>query len=97
MSDQPDDAYSLVMPFIACQSQDGPYEDDAFVAGYQAGQIDRSLAAVAVVCGSELQATVNTALVPQLDLVAMNHGFQMEAADAADAEGWTFVTFRRSS
>lgn len=25
--------YDLVMPFVVCQSQGGPYDDDAFVGG----------------------------------------------------------------
>lgn len=95
MTDQPESEYSLVMPFVVCASQGGPYEDQAFVAGYQAGLLDKALSVMAAIGGGELTSTVVTALVPQLDLVAMKHGFAMEAEPCADAEGWTFATFRR--
>lgn len=74
--DQPEqDGYSLVIPFIVCTSQGGPYDDDAFVAGFQAGQIWRSLAAIAAVEGTGFDAMVRTELLPQLELIAMHHGF----------------------
>jgi hypothetical protein len=95
MTDPTDDGYELVMPFVACASNGGPYDDDAFVAGYHAGQIDRSLAAVAAVGGTELRVTTYAQLLPQLDLIAMQHGFQVASEAAEDAEGWAFVTFRR--
>jgi len=74
--DQPEqDGYELVLPFVVCASVGGPYEDQAFVAGYQAGQVDRALATVAAVGGLGLKVTVYAALAKQLDLIAMKHGF----------------------
>ena len=92
MTDQPPAEYDLVIPFVACQSQGGPHEDDAFVAGYQAGRIDHALAVLVTVGGREMRATVRSDLVRQLDLIAMHHGFTVESE--ACAEGWTFATFR---
>ena len=37
------DEFEPVMPFIVCQSQGGPYEDEAYVAGWEAAQLDREL------------------------------------------------------
>jgi hypothetical protein len=96
MTDQPEPEYSLVMPFVVCASKGGPYEDQAFVAGYQAGLLDKALSVMAAVGSGELTSTVATPLVPQLDLVAMKHGFRMQAEPAGDAEGWSFVKFGRS-
>lgn len=86
--------YDLVVPFIACTSEGGPYDDEAFVVGFQAGQIYRSLGVLGAAGGTELQATVRSDLVKQLDLIAMHHGFQTETEACDGAEGWSFVTFR---
>lgn len=89
------DGMDLVMPFVVCQSQGGPYEDDAFVAGFQAGQIDRSLRAATIANADRVRATVMTALVPQLELLAMQHGFLAEITPWPEGpESWSFVTFK---
>lgn len=69
------EGYGLIMPFVVCRSKDGPYEDDSFVAGYQAGRADSALAAIAAVEGDGLTLTTYPDLVPQLELIAMRHGF----------------------
>lgn len=81
--------WSLVLPFVACRSQGGPYEDDAFVAGFQTGQVDRALAAIAAVGGDGLTAMVREDLGPQLDLIAMRYGFHHveTVAEFADEHG----------
>ena len=86
--DQPEDeGMSLVFPFVVCQSNGGPYDDDAFTAGYQCGQIDRSLAAAAAVGATSMTCTVYTTLIKQLELVAMNRGFSN-----VDAQGKVYST-----
>jgi hypothetical protein len=96
MTDDEDDGHDLVMPFVACVSNGGPFDDDAFTAGYQAGLLDKALEVLAAAGASELPATVFTPLLPQLDLVAMRHGFQLTAVPAEDTGTWSFVTFRRA-
>lgn len=92
MSAEPDGVeYALVMPFVVCQSVGGPYDDDAFVAGYQAGQIDAALKAGTA---GDLSLTVRTDLLPQLDLIAMRHGYIM-TTDSTEIDEWTYATFRR--
>lgn len=89
--------YGLIMPFVVCQSKGGPFEDQAFVAGYQAGQIDRALEMLAVDPLADkvhYTTTVMTALIPQLDLIAMNRGFKM-ISDETGQDGWTYATFWR--
>lgn len=89
------EGYELVVPFVVCASAGGPYEDDAFVAGFQAGRIDQALQAAAVANASEARFTVNTELVKQLELIGMHRGFPVMVAEVADAvPSWSFVTFR---
>jgi hypothetical protein len=104
--DQPDDErWGLVFPFVVCQSHGGPYDDTAFVAGYQAGRIDSALAAATAVGVDRATFTVRTALTPQLELVGMHHGFTdiraTEVKAAADGSypampEWSTVVFAKT-
>lgn len=89
------DGYDLVFPFVVCRSNGGPYDDDAFVAGYQAGQIYQALGVAAQIGVRSARYTVRTALVPQLELIGMDRGFPVVKAEPWDEhpDEWTFVTF----
>lgn len=92
MAEQPE-GYELVMPFTVVISAGGPYEDAAFVAGFQAGVIYADL-------GQDMPAPgywVPSALVTQLDLVAMRWGFKMYSEEWDQGPEWTHVWFRRTS
>lgn len=100
-----DDAaeYGLVFPFVACASNGGPYEDEAFVAGVQLGRTDQALEAAALIGALRLTFTVRTALVKTLELCGMARGFptitaeQVEATEDHDAmPEWSVVTFERT-
>ena len=97
-TDQPESGeWGLVMPFIACTSNGGPFDDEAFVAGWQAGRINQELE-VATQAVREARFCVNSQLVKQLDLVGMRHGFPVVEAEVWDeAPDWTYVTFRREA
>lgn len=90
--DRPEpEAMTLVVPFIVCTSKGGPYDDDSFVAGYQAGAVDRMLA-IASAVGAERVA------------VGMNRGFPaLEATEVTETPDyqampeWSFVTFSTGS
>jgi hypothetical protein len=94
-----EEEWGLVFPFVVCRSNGGPYDDEAFVAGYQAGQISKALAAAAAVGADRCMFTVRTDLVPQLDLIAMHYGFSLEAKQIEETEGypampeWSGATF----
>ena len=95
MADEEEPQYELVMPFVACKSVGGSFEDDAFTAGYHYGQIAEQLekAGPAVF---DMRYTVSTRLVSQLDLLAMRHGFVLETAPWDESpDEWTFVKFAR--
>jgi hypothetical protein len=95
-ADEPEDeGYELVVPFVVCTSVGGPFDDDAFVAGFQAGQVNQALKVAANANAHEVQFTINAALVKQVELIGMNHGFHHIVAEVADdAPSWAFVTFR---
>ncbi len=91
--DEPTADYSLVMPFVVCASQGGPYDDAAFVAGWELGALDHLLSTV--FAPRTLQRTVRVASIPQVDLIAMRHRFTVTKVDADDE--WALVTFVRTS
>lgn len=69
--------YGLVMPFVNVASKGGPYDDDAYCAGWHMGGLDarlehRYLARVSETIRSDDRA--------QADLVAMKHGYSLRMA-----------------
>jgi hypothetical protein len=87
---EPDDSeYALVYPFVCCISNGGPYDDAAFVAGARFGQICAELKAKPAIYDT----TVEPALIPQLDLLAMHSDYTMVHEEAI-ADAWEYVTFR---
>lgn len=102
MSDDPGGSveYGLVMPFVVCRTQGGPYDDQSFVAGFQSGQIAATLDLVsdAGVKTIAVPHCVYRPLLPLLDLLAMRYGYQMQSADVTageDTETWATVEFHR--
>lgn len=82
MSEQ--SGYELLMPFVVVQSVGGPYEDTAYVAGYEAGRIEAL---------REFFGYVHTPNVPQVDLIAMKKGLCLKLGDRSG--DWTFVEVSR--
>lgn len=94
------DGYELVMPFVVCQSNGGPYDDAAFVAGGNLAAIDALLAVNRVGFGGGIGATrfeghVNTDCLPQLDLICMKHQMVATTQKRID-EHWTAVVIERA-
>lgn len=85
MSDH-DDGFSLVMPFVVCESEGGPYVDQSFVAGWECAQMDSLLAHAAG--ARDLTLSVRAASLPQLDLIAMRRGFVMLVEPDTDERSW---------
>lgn len=87
--------YELVMPFVVVTSKGGPYDDEAFAAGWACAEIDQALKAVAP-WNATFARTIRTTVVPQVDLIAMKHGYQLtydEDADRERGDGWTLAAF----
>lgn len=89
MTDEPS-SFGLVMPFVVTQSQAGPHADEPFVAGYECGYLDHLLESR---IHESVERYVHTSIVPQLDLVAMRHGYTMTSEPWQDhPDQWTLVT-----
>lgn len=93
-----EDGYELLYPFVVCKSNGGPFDDEAFCAGFRAGEISQMLAA-----GRHLHATeihvpaVATEITGQLDLIALHHGYLMDKPEISGQwPQWCDVTFRRN-
>lgn len=86
------DGPRMVMPFVACESTGGPYDDLAFCAGYSCGMVDVMLSTGTFVLYRD---TVRADVVSQLDLIAMRHGYLMACGDNSD--GWVQVVFTRQA
>lgn len=90
MSDEPE--YGLGMPFVACRSKGGPYDDDAYAAGFEAGMLYILLAAAGP---DNMPHLIHRANREQVDLIAMRHGYVTSFEDAGD--DWLSVTFTRGA
>jgi hypothetical protein len=75
MTEAPD-GYELAMPFVVVESVGGPYQDNSFVAGYTLGRLDVLLETQHP---SLHQAWLTPEMVPQVDLIAMRHGYAMQS------------------
>jgi hypothetical protein len=74
----PDNGFELVMPFVIVKSVGGPYDDDAFAAGWRLGVIESALRIAASLPGIEptpIGAPADHG--PQIDLIAMRYGWVM--------------------
>jgi hypothetical protein len=88
--------YELVMPFVAAVSNGGRYEDEAFVAGFQAGQLHTKLEAAYQAGATEVVFTIGEHVVRQAELSGMKVGFPMMRAESTIVPQWTQVTFSRN-
>lgn len=84
MEEHEDSGHALVMPFVVVASKGGPFDDQAYCAGYEAGLFNAGLA-----LGRDVSGTVRTDNLRQLDLIAMRYDRTLEVEDAGD--GWSFV------
>ena len=93
--DRPEEeGYGLLYPFTCVTSVGGPYDDGAFTAGVQVGQIDKALEVALAAGADRFRATVRTDLVQQLDLAGMARGWPvMRSTTSLDYPEWTFVEF----
>jgi hypothetical protein len=98
--DQPEpEGMTLAVPFVVCRSNGGPYEDDAFCAGFQAGEVDRALDMGAAARAESIQFPMaRTSLLKQFELIGMNRGYPIMTADVSEEwPEWCVVTFSRSA
>lgn len=67
--------YGLIMPFVVCTSQGGPWDDQAFVAGVKLGVLLRYMDSDE----GEISDYVHPDLVRQVDLAVMHFGYTMRS------------------
>jgi hypothetical protein len=89
MSDEENAEYEPVMPFVAVASNGGPYDDQAYTAGYEMGVLDEALKWQP----PTHSVTIRTDNAGQADLLAMRHGYRCTTTPSEDAQEWTFATF----
>lgn len=97
--DQP--VWGLLIPFVVCTSNGGPYDDESFTAGFQAGRLDAHLRHAAAAGADGVGAMVRTPLLPLLELLGMHHGFPiLKTHPVSGGEGypampdWSTVMFQ---
>ena len=92
--EQPAEAeYGLVLPFVACKSNGGPFDDAAFIAGATCGALIEELRTLARLHATPRQRYINAALLPQVDLIAMSSGYTTTLGELDGASGWQVVSF----
>jgi hypothetical protein len=106
MDDQ-DKRLDLVMPFVVCKSNGGPFDDEAFVAGCNFSKIEAFLRIMVLFGVTDFTEWVDPKLIPQLDLLAMNLGFKLDTAKVSEVcdgdheegvdEDWVLAMFTRAS
>lgn len=87
-----DDEYGLVMPFVTVASKGGPHDDRSYVAGYTMGLLDIYLKLGEV----DDPAPIPSDCLPQADLLALKHGYTMEA-EPGGVPGWHMVSFAKAA
>ena len=83
--------WELLLPFNVVTSAGGPYDDDSFVAGFVVGTIDVELKTGTF---PDEGRYVYPALLPQLDLLAMN--YKLILLREPHDEHWMRVRFERA-
>lgn len=92
----PDTTWGLIVPFVVVESKGGPYNDQAFTAGYEMGIADMRCRIGNEAGANDLRfPIVRTDCLPQLDLIAMHHGYTMHVHPADDTlPEWSACTLR---
>lgn len=78
--------YDLVMPFVTVATQGGPHDDESYVCGFEMGALDVLLDSRV----SAVEQVIHASNLPQVDLIAMKHGYTMTLLDEED-EGWAWI------
>jgi hypothetical protein len=93
MTEPEDVDYGMVLPFVVVASKGGPFDDDAYVAGFEAGQMFESLSHIRMHSPDiymKLAMPVHAANRDQLDLIAMHYGLTAKFTEVAD--DWLALT-----
>lgn len=86
-------ALSLAVPFTVCASAGGPYDDQAFVGGFDCGVMHTEMRLLRAIGGTPATRWVKPAILDQLDLLAMDAGYTAKRGDTDLLSGWVSVSF----
>jgi hypothetical protein len=90
LPEEEDLEHTLVMPFVVCSDQGGPFDSHSFVAGMRLADIQHKLSTRPY----EVREYVEPELVPQLDLLAMHEGYNFESRPWDEhPEDWMLARF----
>ncbi len=84
--------HGLVMPFVAVASKGGPFDDQAYTAGYEMGLLDAELAHP--YSFGLVHRTLRQENRAQADLLAMRHGWRASFNDI-ESDEWIGAEFLR--
>lgn len=90
--DENEFGYDLVMPFLPVQSNGGPHDDAAYVAGYEMGLLDAQLGRTEFDQGRAIHGENRE----QADLIAMRHGYTGEFTNDG-GDGWVHMKIHQSA
>lgn len=88
---------ALVLPFLPVTSRGGPYDDDAYTAGFEMGMLHSQLGSPAVAPWGTLLVTLHTGNRAQADLIAMHHGWHVVRVEDLPGGCWSQMTIQRST
>lgn len=86
--------YGLIMPFVLCASNGGPFRDEDFVAGVQIGALDVEMRIAKTLDGVPKARYLSKALYEQIDLMGMRFGFKVHTTELEkddDPDGYYFA------
>jgi hypothetical protein len=92
-----DDTYGFVTPFVLVQSNGGPFDDAAFVAGVTCGALFQELETCAALHALPHPRYLKPAILPQVDLIAMKHGFVLRRGEIDEPSGFQVIEFEAGS
>lgn len=91
--DQPEQhAMGLVMPFVVAKSNGGTLDDLSFACGWDCGALYGELDACHRLGAAPAGRWVKPEILPQLDLIAMEHGFVPRLGEVEHGYRWVSFT-----
>jgi hypothetical protein len=85
--------YELMMPFVLCKTNGGPFDDEAFTVGWDCGALEAELSTCSRLGATPRARYIKVAVLPQLDLIAMDTKFTLTLGEHSPEGEWVFVTF----